>query len=118
MALAFTEKNMVLIWILWPLRCPQWFHGHHLPQQQPWERLALLRFPLRLPPGPLPLPLLTFLFPQLSVLGLQLLLHQKKWLVQFIQLTPEWEKGSKPDCILDIFNLEHIFPWRKSLHGI
>lgn len=97
MALVFKAKNILLIRILWPLQCPQWLHCHRPRRQQPWEQAVLLLFPLLLPsllPEPLLPPLLTFPFLQLLALDLQLLLHQKKWLVRLIQV-PTWGKGLK-----------------------
>ena len=85
MVLVFKEKNILLIWMLRVLQCPQWCHHPH--PQWPWECPALLPFPLLLPSlplGPLLLLLSTFLFLLLMALDQQprLLLHQKKWSVQ------------------------------------
>ena len=122
MVLVFKEKNILLIWILQLLRCPQQLQCRHPRQRQPWEPPALLPFPLLLPsllPGLLPLPLFTFLFLLLMALHrqLQLPLHRKKWSVQLTQV-PMLGKGFQTCLYIGYFELKTYFPMEKKVYVV
>lgn len=116
MVLVFKEKNVLLIWTLRLLQGPRQLHQHRPHQEQLWEcpmRLSFHLLPLSLLQGLLP-PLFTFLFPLLLVLDRQLLLHQKKRLVQF---TPVSTLGKGSQLVVYwVFWTQNIFSYGKKAY--